>query len=129
MNGAYEVGKKLCLIRESRGLTQNQVVEQLALQGISLSRETLSKIENGNRSISAVELNTLCKIFDVEIKSLFDQSEPDDLVTLFRRKKVSETAIEEIEVLQEMIKLFISQKDILNSSKSKPTVKPMWEEC
>ena len=120
---------KIKAIREARGLSQIEVVERLAEKGINMSRETLSKIENGNRTISAVELNALCKVLNIDINILFEEDEDDDLVTLFRKKNFSEKTIEEVEKLQDMIKMFIYQKKIYNGEFKPQKRKPLWEEC
>lgn len=120
---------KIKAIREARGLSQIEVVERLAEKGINMSRETLSKIENGNRTVSAVELNAICKVLNIDINILFEDEEDDDLVTLFRKKNFSEKTIEEVEKLQDMIKMFIYQKKIYNGEFKPQKRKPLWEEC
>ena len=120
---------KIKAIREARGLSQIEVVERLAEKGINMSRETLSKIENGNRTVSAMELNAICKVLNIDINILFEDEEDDDLVTLFRKKNFSEKTIEEVEKLQDMIKMFIYQKKIYNGEFKPQKRKPLWEEC
>jgi len=129
MSKDIPIGLKIKAIREARGLSQIEVVERLAGKGINMSRETLSKIENGNRTISAVELNALCKVLNIDINILFEEDEDDDLVTLFRKKNFSEKTIEEVEKLQDMIKMFIYQKKIYNGEFKPQKRKPLWEEC
>ena len=47
------IGYKIKTIREEKGLNQNQLVDMLLEKNIRISRETLSKIENDNRTVSA----------------------------------------------------------------------------
>lgn len=54
MTNALPIGLKIKAVREERGLSQAEVVERLAEQNVNMSRETLSKIENNNRTISAI---------------------------------------------------------------------------
>ena len=129
MSKDIPIGLKIKAIREARGLSQIEVVERLAEKGINMSRETLSKIENGNRTVSAVELNAICKVLNIDINILFEDEEDDDLVTLFRKKNFSEKTIEEVEKLQEMIKMFVYQKKIYNGEFKLQKRKPLWEEC
>ena len=70
MPSINELGAKIRAAREEKAFSQSEVVEKLMEKGINMSRETLSKIENGNRSISAVELNALCNILGIDINSL-----------------------------------------------------------
>ncbi|NLC68912.1 MAG: helix-turn-helix transcriptional regulator [Clostridiaceae bacterium] len=123
------IGLKIKAIREARGLSQIEAVERLTEKGINMSRETLSKIENGNRTVSAVELNAICKVLNIDINILFEDEEDDDLVTLFRKKNFSEKTVEEVEKLQDMIKMFIYQKKIYNGEFKPQKRKPLWEEC
>ncbi len=120
---------KIKAIREARGLSQIEVVERLAEKGINMSRETLSKIENGNRTVSAVELNAICKVLNIDINILFEDEEDDDLVTLFRKKNFSEKTVKEVEKLQDIIKMFIYQKKIYDGEFKPQKRKPLWEEC
>jgi len=129
MSKDIPIGLKIKAIREARGLSQIEVVERLAEKGINMSRETLSKIENGNRTVSAMELNAICKVLNIDINILFEDEEDDDLVTLFRKKNFSEKTIEEVEKLQDMIKMFIYQKKIYNGEFKSQKRKPLWEEC
>lgn len=113
----YEIGKKIKAFREERGLSQSKVVEELAQLGINMSRETLSKIENNSRSISAIELKAISDVFGVDIEDFFDEEESEDLVTFFRRKNYSQNTLEEISKLQEMVKIFIEQEKIYKKEK------------
>ena len=122
------IGLKIKAIREARGLSQIEVVERLVERDVNMSRETLSKIENGNRTVSAVELNALCKVLNIDINILFEDDEDDDLVTLFRKKNFSEKTIKEVEKLQDMVKVFIYQKKIYAGEFKPQERKPLWEE-
>lgn len=124
-----EIGNKIKAIREEKKLTQNEVIEKLAGRNVNISRETLSKIENGSRSISAVELNALCNIFNIDINVFLNENETDDLVTFYRKKNFDKNTVEEIEQLQDMLKIFIYQKKIFNGEFELQKRKPLWEEC
>ena len=123
------IGLKIKAIGEARGLSQTETVEKLAEKGINMSRETLSKIENDSRTVSAVELNAICKVLNIDINILFEEDEDDDLVTLFRKKNFSEKTVKEVERLQDMIKIFIYQKKIYTEEFKLQKRWPLWEEC
>ena len=129
MSKDIPIGLKIKAIREARRLSQIEAVERLAEKGINMSRETLSKIENGNRNVSAVELNAICKVLNIDINILFEDEEDDDLVTLFRKKNFSEKTVKEVEKLQDIIKMFIYQKKIYDGEFKPQKRKPLWEEC
>lgn len=125
------IGTKIKSLREEKGFSQNEVVEKLSEKDIHISRETLSKIENDNRTISAIELNAVCSVLNVDISTLFSESKSeDDLVTLFRKRgSFSEKTIEQIDKLQDMIKIFISQERIYKREYQPKKREPLWEEC
>lgn len=51
---AFSLGKRLKATRESLGLTQEQVIEQLEIRyNVTMSQQTLSTIENGKRKVDA----------------------------------------------------------------------------
>lgn len=50
----FSLGQRLRSIRESLGMTQEQVIEQLDIRyGITLSQQAISCIENGKRKVDA----------------------------------------------------------------------------
>lgn len=107
-----EIGKKIKNIRQQKMLSQSEVVAKLIEQDINMSRETLSKIENNNRTISAIELKALCNIFDVDINEFFTEKELEDLVTFFRKRNASKSTLQEIAKLQNMVRVFINHEKI-----------------
>ncbi|MBC8591378.1 helix-turn-helix domain-containing protein [Wansuia hejianensis] len=118
MSNRFNVGKKIREIREERGLSQLSVVNKLEEQDISMSRETLSKIETNNRSISAIELNGLSKVLNVDISDFFHEKGTEDIVTFFRKRNFSQNTIDEVSKLQEIIKVFINHEKIYKEDKN-----------
>lgn len=110
MLGEHEIGKKIKSIRQEKRLSQSFVVEKLKELDINISRETLSKMENNNRSISAIELKAISDVLGVDISDFFYKEEPGDLVTFFRKKNFSKDSLKEISKLQDMVKVFINHE-------------------
>ena len=54
--GEIHIGQNIRRIRLERGIGQTALVRQLQLEGISMTRETLVKIERGIQHIQAVQL-------------------------------------------------------------------------
>ena len=65
------IGKNLKKIRMNAGMTQEDVVTQLQLLGIDMSRNFYAHIEQGRYSIRVSELAGLRKIFDVGYEDFF----------------------------------------------------------
>ncbi|NLY77250.1 MAG: helix-turn-helix transcriptional regulator [Tissierellia bacterium] len=104
-----EIGKRIRAFREEKGLSQLKLVEELKKHNIKMSRETLSKIENSSRSISALELKAISTVLGVDIGDFF-QEEEESMVTFFRKRNFPKNALEEISKLQEMVKVFIDHE-------------------
>ena len=75
MNIEYEkrMGRQIRLIRESRGLTQEQLSARLQLNNCDITRSALAKIEVGQRHIYPDELCLLRELLDVTFEELFPQ--------------------------------------------------------
>ena len=67
-----ELGDKVKLLRNRRGLKQDDLAEVL-----ELSRSQISNLESGRRNISLKQLEKLCEYFKVDI-SYFIMSETND---------------------------------------------------
>lgn len=66
------IGRNIRSIRRQRGLGQTQLVQRLQLLGVSMTRETLVKIERGTQHIYATQLrairDVLCTSYDELLK-------------------------------------------------------------
>lgn len=103
------------------------MVNELKRLSINMSRETLSKIENGNRTVSAVELKGISSVLSIDVEDILKDDEDNGLVTLFRNRNMKEETIEKVEYLQDMIISFINQKKIAQSD-AKKNVTPLWRD-
>lgn len=57
--------------REAAGLTQMQLSQQLETKAIYVCRGSVSRIENGSRIVSDIELKGIAEILKVPIEDLF----------------------------------------------------------
>ena len=51
-----QIGRNIREIRLEKGIGQTELVRRLQLEGISMTRETLVKIERGTQHIQAIQL-------------------------------------------------------------------------
>lgn len=65
------LGYNIRKLRRQSCLTQEQVVAQLQLQGIEISRSSYSQIECGTYNIRVSELIALAKLFQVDYNEFF----------------------------------------------------------
>ncbi len=68
------IGNQIKTLRESRGMTQDQLADKL-----NTTRQTISRYENGDRKTNQDTLFALSKIFNVSVNHFFpeDQAKED----------------------------------------------------
>lgn len=65
-----QVGQQVRLLREKKGLTQEQLAARLQVRGCDVTRSALAKIEVGQRHIYAVELRCLREALETTYDAL-----------------------------------------------------------
>ena len=53
-------------------MSQRALAEQLQLAGLDLDKNAIQRIESGERFITDIELLHFAKVFEIEIKDLFE---------------------------------------------------------
>ncbi len=56
-------------------LTQQDITIQLQIQGYKISKSLISKIENGKRGISDIELKAIARVLNVSVSWLLEDSD------------------------------------------------------
>lgn len=122
------IGERVRVKRESLKVSQKELAASLEKVGINLSRETISKIENGSRATNAIELKAIGEILGLTTEELVQENEEKDLVSLFRSRgeQLSETAVNELEEIQDFIKGLIAQKKIDKGDVKIKRYEPNW---
>lgn len=67
-----DIGHNIQRLRKNSKLTQDQVVAQLQLMGITISKSTYAKLETNRMNIKVSELVALSKIFHTDISAFFE---------------------------------------------------------
>lgn len=67
-----DIGQNIRRLRKISKMTQDQVIAQMQLMGIEISKSTYAKIETNRMNIKVSELMALKIIFNVEINEFFD---------------------------------------------------------
>lgn len=65
------LGCNIQRVRIDKGLTQDQLVAKMQIQGSSMSRSTLANIEAGNRNIKATDLKIIKELLGVSYQEFF----------------------------------------------------------
>ena len=73
INGDYNnlVGRQVRQFRKKRKLSQKQLSEKLETMAIYICRGSISRIEDGSRTVTDIELYGLATILGTSIESLF----------------------------------------------------------
>lgn len=68
------VGKNIKAIRESQGITQEQLAVKLEVAGWRVDRFLVSRIERGERQVLDKEIQLIAKVLKVSIVVLFGEN-------------------------------------------------------
>ena len=68
------VGNNIRLLREKRGITQDQLAARLQVNGCDITRSALAKIEVGQRHLYPDEIILLKALLAVNYDEIFDLS-------------------------------------------------------
>ncbi|MBD5132963.1 MAG: helix-turn-helix transcriptional regulator [Clostridiales bacterium] len=67
-----DIGHSISALRRAAQLTQDQVVAQMQVKGIEISKSTYAKIETNRMNIKVSELIALKQIFNVDFNAFFE---------------------------------------------------------
>lgn len=65
-------GANIKRLRKAAGLSQKQLSEKLELEAVYTCRGSLSRIENGKRAVTDIELAAFSKVLGVSVADFFD---------------------------------------------------------
>ena len=68
-------GRKIQFARKRLGLSQENLAVRLQTEGVSLERDSLSRIETGSRFVADYELKAFAKVLEVPVDWLLDENE------------------------------------------------------
>lgn len=65
------IGEQIRRARISAGLSQKQLSDRLELLAVYTSRGSVSRIENGKRAVTDIEIDAISKVLEVSLDYLF----------------------------------------------------------
>ena len=65
------IGPKIKEARVEAGMSQKELSEKLELMAVYTCRGSISRIENGKRAITGIEIDAISKILNVSLDFLF----------------------------------------------------------
>ena len=69
------IGAKIRQARVRMGMSQIQLSEQLELLAVYVCRGSISRIENGERAVTDIEIDAIAKVLKIAPNELFDWEE------------------------------------------------------
>ena len=69
------IGKRLKALRTERGMSQQTLSDKLELQGVYVCRGSVSRIEDGSRTVTDIELFAIASVLGVGVEELFEATE------------------------------------------------------
>jgi len=69
------IGGRIKQARERAGLSQKQLSEKLELMAVYTCRGSISRIENGRRAVTDIEIDAISKVLNVSLNYLFGREE------------------------------------------------------
>ena len=67
------IGPRIKEARSRAGISQKELSEKLELMAVYTCRGSISRIENGKRAVTDIEIDTIFKILNVSLDFLFGQ--------------------------------------------------------
>lgn len=65
------IGDKLRELRQTRNMSQQEVSDRLETYAVYVCRGSVSRIEDGSRTVTDIELSGLAKVFNISIAEFF----------------------------------------------------------
>ncbi len=78
------IGKNIRSIRLQQNIGQTELVRELQLNGVNITRETLVKIERGIQHIKLSQLKGICKLLGVTYDDILGKSLDSSITNKFR---------------------------------------------
>ena len=69
------VGKNVRLLRKKQKMSQQSLSNKLELMGVYVCRGSISRIEDGSRTVTDIELYALAKSLNVSMSCLFENAD------------------------------------------------------
>ncbi|MBQ6829542.1 MAG: helix-turn-helix transcriptional regulator [Clostridia bacterium] len=65
------IGERIKELREKKGYSQQQLSDKMELLAVYTCRGSISRIENGKRAVTDIEIDAISRVLDVSLDELF----------------------------------------------------------
>ena len=69
------IGRRVKKIRGERRMSQQELSNKLELQGVYVCRGSVSRIEDGSRTVTDIELYAIAAVLGVGVEELYEKDE------------------------------------------------------
>lgn len=69
------IGAKVKEAREKAGMSQRELSEKMELMAVYTCRGSISRIENGRRAVTDIEIDAISRILNVSLDCLFGRKD------------------------------------------------------
>ncbi len=69
------IGRRVKKIRGERRMSQQELSNKLELQGVYVCRGSVSRIEDGSRTVTDIELYAIAEVLGVGVEELYEKDE------------------------------------------------------
>ena len=69
------IGRRVKKIRGERRMSQQELSNKLELQGVYVCRGSVSRIEDGSRTVTDIELYAIAAVLGVGVEELYEKEE------------------------------------------------------
>lgn len=107
----FDLGEKIKLLRNRRGLKQDDLSDVL-----NLSRGQISNLEKGRRNISLKQLEKLCEYFKVDISYFLMPETTDSCLDLIEKARIlfgskELTSVQKEYLFTSIMKIYLDSKE------------------
>ena len=107
----FDLGEKIKLLRNRRGLKQDDLSDVL-----NLSRGQISNLEKGRRNISLKQLEKLCEYFKVDISYFLMSETTDSCLDLIEKARIlfgskELTSVQKEDLFTSIMKIYLDSKE------------------
>lgn len=67
-------GERICEARVVKRISQSDLAAKLQIEGVTLERDSISRIENGSRFVADYELKAFAKVLNVNLEWLLEET-------------------------------------------------------
>ncbi len=114
MDAKNVIARNIALYRKKMGFKQEEISDYLRVE-----RSLISKVENGERELSLVQLKSLVDLLGIEIEDLLEKDSTKKELSIafaFKKEEMDEEHLINFSSFQKIVKNYLRMKEIENEN-------------